>query len=254
MPHADKKARIVFTEASTYICIDRRFEPYLDGTEFVGTHPDLIAKYEQLLADREARASGGSGSSNGSGVLLEPASPEGYTVEEANEILAPAASAWIASGAASDSPEALALRDAARSMVESERPIPDELAKRAGFVSPSYYVYRIAGCPASSLLPCNDYDNIVLTDTYEALDGLNLWIPNLPPVLRVGVHVVGEDVLPGTYQTLSGVNGCYWATLDAAGEINDNNFVSAAPQVQLTIRPSDFAVENDCALMIQIAP
>ena len=29
--------------------------------------------------------------------------------------------------------------------------------------------------------------------------------------------------------------GCYWETLDEAGEINDNNFVDAAPQVLMTV-------------------
>jgi hypothetical protein len=63
--------------------------------------------------------------------------------------------------------------------------------------------------------------------------------------LRVaGTAVPGESVRPGTYVAYD-VDGCYWERLDAAGEIIDNNFVNAAPQVQVTIRGSDFAFNSE---------
>lgn len=60
-----------------------------------------------------------------------------------------------------------------------------------------------------------------------------------------GVYLIGQDVQPGTYQATGDIRGCYWSRLDAAGEIIDNNFVSAATQVQLTVESSDFSLEID---------
>lgn len=55
----------------------------------------------------------------------------------------------------------------------------------------------------------------------------------------------GEDeARPGTWVTYQ-VEGCYWERLDSRGEIIDNNFVNAAPQVQVTIRAGDFAFNSD---------
>lgn len=59
-----------------------------------------------------------------------------------------------------------------------------------------------------------------------------------------GTYTVGKEIEPGTYQT-GRVSGCYWERLDEAGEIIDNNFVNAAPQVQAQIRASDFAFNTD---------
>jgi hypothetical protein len=62
---------------------------------------------------------------------------------------------------------------------------------------------------------------------------------------------VGSEVQPGTYRAQN-VDGCYWATLDEAGEINDDNFVNGAPQVLAVIEPSDYAFENDCGFMVRV--
>jgi hypothetical protein len=71
-------------------------------------------------------------------------------------------------------------------------------------------------------------------------------------VTRDGTYTVGEDAVPGTYRTTDAVEGCYWETLDQAGEINDNNFVDSAPQVMMTIRSRDHAVHLDeCGLWIR---
>lgn len=60
-----------------------------------------------------------------------------------------------------------------------------------------------------------------------------------------GVHQVGTGVQPGTYQSTGPVENCYWERLDAAGGIIDNNFISAANQVQITVEASDFSLHVD---------
>lgn len=59
-----------------------------------------------------------------------------------------------------------------------------------------------------------------------------------------GTYTVGIEIAPGTYQTGS-VRNCYWARLDADGQIIDNNFISGAPQARVTIRGSDFGFTTD---------
>ena len=83
------------------------------------------------------------------------------------------------------------------------------------------------------------------TEVFSLLDQMQAFLPNLPTIVFDGNYTVGQNVLPGKYRTLGPVDGCYWETLDAAGEINDNNFVNAAPQVIVTIRKSDFAFNSD---------
>jgi type II secretory pathway pseudopilin PulG len=86
-----------------------------------------------------------------------------------------------------------------------------------------------------------------------AIDRLSVFLVDLPAIVTGGSHVVGQTIQPGTYRTLGPVEDCYWETLDPAGEINDNNFVSAAPQVIMTVRSSDFAVNFErCGMWVQI--
>lgn len=88
---------------------------------------------------------------------------------------------------------------------------------------------------------------------YDAADSLRSFMPDLPFVLSDGNWTVGTDVPAGRYRTVGGVDGCYWETLDSAGEINDNNFVTAAPQVLMTVRQSDYAVNSeDCGPWVKI--
>jgi hypothetical protein len=90
-------------------------------------------------------------------------------------------------------------------------------------------------------------------EVFSLLGGMQAFLPSLPTIVFDGNYTVGQDVLPGKYRTLGPVDGCYWETLDAAGEINDNNFVNAAPQVIATIRKSDFAFNSDdCGPWIKI--
>lgn len=67
-------------------------------------------------------------------------------------------------------------------------------------------------------------------------------LPGLPAITSNGTYTVGQNFVPGTYRTLNGVDGCYWETLNSAGDINDNNFIDSAPQVIMHVRASDFAV------------
>jgi hypothetical protein len=94
-----------------------------------------------------------------------------------------------------------------------------------------------------------------------------LGVPGAPTaILYGGLYRVGETWIdgftgdpdrtatPGTYVAFD-VEDCYWETLDDAGEINDNNFVSAAPRVEVTIRESDLAFNSEgCGRWVRIGP
>lgn len=54
-----------------------------------------------------------------------------------------------------------------------------------------------------------------------------------------GTHLVGVEVQPGTYAIDGKIANCYWARMDARGEIIDNNFVTGAGRVEATIRTGD---------------
>ncbi|WP_371583225.1 transposase [Streptomyces sp. NBC_01314] len=63
-------------------------------------------------------------------------------------------------------------------------------------------------------------------------------------VFGEGVHRVGPDeIKPGTY-FVTDVEGCYWERTDANGETLDNNFVTAAKRVQVTIIASDYSFNS----------
>lgn len=110
----------------------------------------------------------------------------------------------------------------------------------------------------------SQFENIA-TDT-ATYGGFPVWyftalsiigVPGVPATINDGAFVVGDDfdfvttIRPGTYVTYD-VEGCYWERLDAAGEIIDNNFISAAPRVEVTIRATDYAFNSeDCALWVQ---
>lgn len=77
-------------------------------------------------------------------------------------------------------------------------------------------------------------------------------LPGIPTLVPSSNYQVGVSIEPGTYRTVGPVDGCYWETLDDAGEINDNNFVNAAPQVIMRVRTSDYAVNMDgCGVWVK---
>ena len=157
------------------------------------------------------------------------------SVEEVDGALSPAAAAWMVA----PSPETFAaLAAAAQSLVDAKRPFP--LATNGAILLSADVEKAVR---TLTTYPGND------VPVYLTLDTLRPIAPSLPPspLLFDGSYTVGVDVAPGRYKTIGPVDGCYWETLDEAGEINDNNFVDAAPQVIMTVRKSDFAVNSeDC--------
>ncbi len=59
-----------------------------------------------------------------------------------------------------------------------------------------------------------------------------------------GIHVVGRDIQPGTYRA-DASRGCYYAWLDGAGEIVDNDFRGESGPVTVTIRSSAARFESN---------
>lgn len=55
-------------------------------------------------------------------------------------------------------------------------------------------------------------------------------------LLYPGKYLVGTEAQPGRWETLAEkVTDCYWATLDAQGNIIANNFVSVAPRYEIYV-------------------
>lgn len=66
-----------------------------------------------------------------------------------------------------------------------------------------------------------------------------------------GTLLVGKDVKPGTYQTRvlddDLIPSCYWARLDASGDIIDNDInLTVGARMTLKVRASDDAIEINC--------
>lgn len=163
---------------------------------------------------------------------------EAINAAELNSVLGPPAQAWIdePSGSTFD-----ALAAAARSLDYEQRGFAVDV------LVPFVLDEQQARIAMSLLTAYPGTDTRVIV----ALTDLNLTSVDVPALIELGSYQVGVDVQPGTYKATN-VSDCYWETLDQAGEINDNNFVTDAPQVLITIRPSDFAFNNQCALLIEV--
>ena len=76
---------------------------------------------------------------------------------------------------------------------------------------------------------------------------VELGVEGMPAMTMFGgsmrVGTADGEAAPGTWTTYA-VRDCYWERLDATGSIIANNFVMAAPQVQVTISASDFAFNS----------
>jgi len=70
--------------------------------------------------------------------------------------------------------------------------------------------------------------------------------PVAPPLTQFGDGnwIVGIDIQPGTYRTSGQVSGCYWERTTAAGDIIDNDFITAALQAIFTVQASDALVSS----------
>lgn len=65
---------------------------------------------------------------------------------------------------------------------------------------------------------------------------------NVDRVIRDGSYLVPDEIKPGKYRTMmSPVKDCYWERTSAGGDILDNNFVTAARVLDVTVRAADGA-------------
>ncbi|MDQ7903483.1 hypothetical protein RB614_03015 [Phytohabitans sp. ZYX-F-186] len=62
-------------------------------------------------------------------------------------------------------------------------------------------------------------------------------------IFGAGTFLVGKEIKAGTYVTTD-VDGCYWERQNRNGII-DNNFITAARRVQVTIRSTDYAFHSE---------
>lgn len=64
-----------------------------------------------------------------------------------------------------------------------------------------------------------------------------------------GTFLVSSEIQPGTYYSEWTGEGefdnCYWERTDSAGEIIDNNFITGARRIEVTIRESDYSFHSD---------
>ncbi|MFF6903439.1 hypothetical protein [Streptomyces hydrogenans] len=54
-----------------------------------------------------------------------------------------------------------------------------------------------------------------------------------------------QTILPGTYQAVGKMDGCYWERTSESGDIIDNNFATSARKITVTIRSSDGQFTSD---------
>lgn len=75
----------------------------------------------------------------------------------------------------------------------------------------------------------------------------NVWLANgnSKTGFGPGLYLVGKDIAPGTYRSISTVNNCYWERQDDKGRTIDNDFILSAPSVEVTIQPSDTSFLTD---------
>ena len=64
--------------------------------------------------------------------------------------------------------------------------------------------------------------------------------PGPAAAFRDGQHIVGRDILPGTYRASSVTDICFWERKDEDGGVIDNAFSTVA-----TIRASDFTFQSN---------
>lgn len=100
----------------------------------------------------------------------------------------------------------------------------------------------------------------VLIDNKGLIDGKRL--NDCPQFLSIwrkarsgfgeGDMEVGKDIKPGTYETISylwdgAVSDCYWERVGKNGKTIDNDFVTAAKKIRVTIRKGDeMFTSRDC--------
>lgn len=159
-----------------------------------------------------------------------------YSIDELRTLLEPPAIAWMTtpSGPAFD-----ALAATARSVIDSGRPLPALMGTTSQELVAK--VMNLFTYPGSDQLMVG------------RVDALRELMPGIPAVYGNGTYRVGTDIQPGRFRA-GPVSDCYWETLDAAGNINDNNFVTDAIQIIATVRRGDFSVRFDgCGLFVKVS-
>lgn len=109
-------------------------------------------------------------------------------------------------------------------------------------------------------------DGIIYVDEYLALiaAGFPVLCPqhgnlvdrakvgDYPLLVGSGKYLVPDEVTPGTYSTTSSVTDCYWERTSADGGIIDNQFVSIAKTLTVTVGPNDGGfVSQHCGMWLQ---
>ena len=79
---------------------------------------------------------------------------------------------------------------------------------------------------------------------------------DLPTIIKLGMHLVGRDIAPGTYKGKAGediLNSCHWKRLStASGELEDVIAVdNATGQFYVSVEPTDYALSTACELTLQ---
>lgn len=71
-----------------------------------------------------------------------------------------------------------------------------------------------------------------------------------------GTRIVGEEIAPGTYRSAGSFSGfCYWARYSSNGNILNNAIIESAAQISVTVRSSDYSLENDdCGVLFLGTP
>lgn len=146
---------------------------------------------------------------------------------------------------------------AAVAVAYPDEPLPEKVKYLWGSCAETANFYQTNGPindkqrieAAGSLMLCPDHPSATVMangsqEQQERNSGLRF---------GAGVFEVGSRIQPGTYRATGTIENCYWERLDSTGEIIDNNFVSAATQVEVTVQASDFSVHfTGCGEFVKV--
>lgn len=146
---------------------------------------------------------------------------------------------------------------AAVTVAYPDEPLPEKVkylwgscAETAGFYQTNGPINEKQSIEAAgSLMLCPDHPSA----TIMANGSIEQQERNNGTRFGSGVFEVNTRIQPGIYRTTGDVQNCYWERLDSAGEIIDNNFVSAATQAEVTVQASDFSVHfSGCGEFVKV--
>lgn len=96
----------------------------------------------------------------------------------------------------------------------------------------------------AALLLCPDHPDLADLESLLSTSVEMQQLRDSGRIFAAGVYRVGKEIKPGTYAIEGEIVDCYWERQDSSGEIIDNNFISAAKRVEVTIRSSDYAFSS----------